>query len=246
MKRIALALMAAPLALGLAACGDKGSADAPSGEKIAAIAPPAGKTWADVVSKTPEGGYRMGNPQAPIKIIEFASLTCGHCADFSKAAGSELKGTFVNSGRVSHELRNYVRDALDLTAAQLTRCGEPESYFALTEQVFEYQPQMFEKVQAAGEAAYGEAMKQPDGKRAQTLGRLTGLTEFFAARGISQDQAAACLADTGAAQALAQATQVQGGQYNVTGTPTFVINGQKVEMNAWPELKARLEAMGAR
>jgi protein-disulfide isomerase len=246
--RAVLALAMAPMMLGLAACGkDAESAGSTlSGDKIAVIAPPAGKAWSDVVSKTAQGGYVMGNPDAPIKIIEFGSLTCSHCADFSKAASAELRDTFVASGRVSYEFRNFVRDAIDLTAAQLTRCGAPESYFALTEQAFEYQTQMFARAQGAGEAAYTAAMNQPANARALALAQLTGLTEFFAARGISQDQAAACLADSKSAEGLAKAAQQQGEEFDITGTPTFLINGQKIDLNNWPEIKARLETMGAR
>ena len=52
---------------------------------------PAGKSWAETVVITPEGGYRMGNPDAPIKIVEFASLTCSHCAEFAEAASASLR-----------------------------------------------------------------------------------------------------------------------------------------------------------
>jgi len=247
MKRITLGLALMPLVLGLAACDRKtDAASAPSGEKIAAVAAPAGKAWSDIVAKTPEGGYVMGNPDAPIKLVEYGSLTCPHCAEFTKEASGELRDSFVASGRVSYEFRNFVRDAIDLTAARLTRCGSPESYFALTEQVFEYQPEIFKNAQAAGEAAYTAAMNQPEDKRALAIARITGLADFFAARGISQDQAAACLADTAAATALAKATQDQGDEFNITGTPTFLINGEKLEINSWRELKARLETLGAR
>ena len=69
-RTIALALVAAPLALGLAGCGkkDEAAATAPSGEPIAKVAAPAGKAWGDVVTKTPEGGYLMGNPAARIPL----------------------------------------------------------------------------------------------------------------------------------------------------------------------------------
>lgn len=246
-RRLIAALMLAPLALGLAACSkgsDTGAAS--SGEKIATVAPPAGKVWADMVTKTPDGGYLMGNPQAPIKLIEYGSLTCSHCADFAAASFTELRDKFVASGRVSFEFRNFVRDAIDITAAQLTRCGAPESYFALTEQAFANQAAMFQKANAAGDVVYGAAMNQPPEKRGQALADLAGLTDFFAARGISRDQAATCLADASAAQALAKTTQEQGEKYNIQGTPTFMINGERLDSGTWPEVKARLEALGAR
>ena len=198
------------------------------------------------LTETPEGGYRMGNPDAPIKVVEFASLTCSHCAEFAEAASAELRDNFVASGRVSYELRNFVRDAIDLTAAQLARCGTPESFFPLAEQIFANQMAMFEKAQAAGEPAYKAAMAQPDDKRGPALGELTGLTEFVAARGIARDQANACLANAAEAQALAKMATEQGEKYDIAGTPTFLINGAKNEENTWKTVKAKLETLGAR
>ena len=244
--RFAMALAVAPLALGLAACNKEGTDAAASGEPMAKVAPPAGKAWADVVSITPEGGYDMGNPNAPIKVIEYGSLSCSHCAEFAEKSQAPLRDTFVASGRVSFEFRNFVRDAIDLTAATLTQCGTPESFFALTDQTFAYQKTMFEKAQAAGQPAYEAAMTQPENKRGIALAQLTGLTDFFAARGISKDQANACLADASKAQKLAKLTADQGEEFNISGTPTFLINGSKFDGNTWEMLKARLETLGAR
>jgi protein-disulfide isomerase len=241
-----LALLAAPLALAACGSGSDGAGSATSGEPLAKVAAPAGQAWGDVVAKTEEGGYRMGNPDAPIKLIEFGSLTCGHCADFSAASKAELTESFVNSGRVSFEFRNFVRDPMDLTAAQLTRCGAPESFFALTEQAFGNLNAMFEKVQAAGEQTYAAAMSAPDASRGQAIASLTGLDEFFAARGIAKDQAAQCLANSADARALAERTQKYSEEYAITGTPTFLINGNKVEGNTWLEIKTALEKAGAR
>ena len=135
---------------------------------------------------------------------------------------------------------------MDLTAALLARCGAPESFFALSEQAFANQPAMFQKVQGAGEAAYNAAMNQPDAKRYAALGELTGLTEFFAARGISKDQAAACLANNAEAQAMAKRTQEQGTEFKIEGTPTFLINGSPIGSMGWAELRTKLQTMGAR
>jgi protein-disulfide isomerase len=134
-----LALLALPLTLGLAACGKKDDAGGPaaqSAQALPTVAAPAGKAWSDVVSKTTEGGYVMGNPDAPIKLIEFGSLTCPHCAEFEEKGFPKLRDTYVNSGRVSLEFRNFVRDPFDTTMAMLTHCGTPDSFFALTQQVY--------------------------------------------------------------------------------------------------------------
>lgn len=246
LRHLGLAVIAAPLVLGLAACGKEEATAGLNGDPIAKVAPPAGKAWADVIAISPEGGYVMGNPEAPVKLVEYASLTCSHCAEFAHAASAELRDNFVASGRVSYELRNLIRDAVDLTAVQLTKCGTPESYFALTDQVFANQASFFQKAQEAGKAAQEAAFNQPPEKRGPALGQLTGLTEFFAARGIAKDQANACLADTAKAEAMAKASTEQGEKYKIEGTPTFIVNGTKLDMNTWPLLKAELEKLGAR
>jgi protein-disulfide isomerase len=247
LRRMLFAAMLAPLALGLSACGKgKDELSGLSGEPIAKIAPPTGKAWADVVAKTPDGGYIMGNPAAPIKLVEYGSFTCSHCAEFSEKGSAEIRDTLVASGRVSFEFRNFVRDAMDITAALLTRCGAPESYFALTEQAMANQAAMFQKVQAAGNAAFDAAIALPDDKRAVAMGELTGLTEFFAARGISKDQANVCLANGAEAAALAKRTTDDAEKYKIEGTPTFMINGQSIGSMSWEELRAKLQTMGAR
>lgn len=248
-RRLALLAAIAPLALGLTACKKDAAADggtAVSGAPIAKIAPPAGKNWSDVIATTPEGGYLMGNPQAPIKLVEYGSLTCPHCAEFAEKATAEIRDNYVASGRVSYEFRNFIRDAIDLTATQLTHCGSPESFFPLTEQVFANQKTFFEKAQVAGKPAQDAAFQQAPDKRGPAIGELTGLTEFFSARGISKDQANACLADTAKAEAMAANVTKQADQYQIEGTPTFLINGRKIDGNTWELLKPELERMGAR
>jgi protein-disulfide isomerase len=256
LNRLLLAAAVAPLALGLAAC--KKEADgtaatatsaATSGVTSAAplptVPPPPGKTWADVISKTPEGGYRMGNPDAPIKLVEYGSLTCPHCAEFSQKSSATIRDKYVASGRVSFEFRNFVRDSLDVTMAMLTRCGQPESFFALTEQVFANQPAIFAKAQA-NTTGMEATQNLPKEKLFIALGQASGVTEFFSARGISVDQANICLAKTDTGTQLAEATQTQGAKYQIEGTPTFLINDEKLQINTWEDVKARLEGMGVR
>src|SRR3546814_4508496 len=64
------------------------------------------KDWTKVVVATTEGGVRMGNPDAPVKLIEFASFTCPHCREFNEAAADVLKSKYVASGKVSLEFRS--------------------------------------------------------------------------------------------------------------------------------------------
>ena len=72
----------------------------------------AGISHVAVIAATPEGGFRLGNPDAKVKLLEFASLTCPHCGDFHAAAFETIKTKYVASGNVSYEFRNFVLQAL--------------------------------------------------------------------------------------------------------------------------------------
>jgi len=246
-RRIALSALILPLAMGISAC-KKESADngGLSGEPIAKVAPPAGKTWADTIVKTEDGGYRMGNPDAPIKLVEYASYTCSHCAEVAEQGGAALRDEFVASGRVSFELRNFVRDPFDLATALLARCGAPESFFALSEQAFANQKAMFAAVEKADKARMQALGTLPPAQRLVAVGEIAGLTDFFAARGIAKYQANACLANAAEAEAVSKRTEEHGTKYNIAGTPTFMVNGSSIGSMGWAELRSKLQSMGAR
>lgn len=242
-----LAAAALPLALATAACGDKKADQAgTSAEPAATVAPPAGKAWTDVVVKTEEGGYRVGNPDAPIKLVEYASLSCSHCADFSKESSEKLRTDYIASGRISYELRHFMLNAFDVPATLLATCGATEVAVPLSEQFWAWQPNLFTNLQAAGDAKIQQAAALPPAQRMQAIAQLAGMTDFFASRGISKDQAAACLADTAKADALAKQTETGTTKYQVTGTPMFFINDAPVGTADWATLEPKLQAAGAR
>lgn len=246
LRSSSLLLSALPLALALAACDKKAdTAAAPNGSPIAKIAAPAGKSWADTVTKTADGGYLMGNPAAPIKLMEVGALSCSHCAEFSEAAAAEIRDNFVASGRVSFEIRLHMNNALDVPAALLVTCGPVEATIPLADQFWANQKAMFAALQQ-NEALYQSAEKQAPEQRFATIARAGGMDTFFAARGIAADQAKACLADANKATAFVAATDKTGRDLEITGTPTFFINGSKLEVNTWPMVKVELEKAGAR
>lgn len=240
-------LAVASLALSLAACGGKAdNSSAPTvGGSVAAVPAPAGTAWADSVVKTAEGGYLMGNPKAAIKLTEFGSLTCSHCRDFQVESAEPLRA-LVNTGKISYEFRNYVRDPLDISMALLTRCGDPETFFPLTDQFFGNQAAMFEKAQGMGDAAYQAAMNLPPQQRFISLAQTTGLLDFAKQRGVAEEPAKQCLANTKEVEALAKGVQDATAQYNIQGTPAFLINGTMVEnVTTWDALRAKLRDAGA-
>jgi len=236
----------APLALALAACGgtEESTGGVPSGEQISPIVAPAGQSWVDVAAVTPEGGYRIGNPEAPIKLVEYASHTCSHCATFSQEASGKID-EFVESGRVSYEIRNQVHDGIDLTIAMLVRCGSPESFHPLANQSWANFEQIITTVQA-NSAALERATQGQSGPNYPAIAEAAGLLDFFAARGISRDQAVQCLSDQSVAEKIVENSNTQSEELGVTGTPTFFINGSKIDGTNWASVEAALQQAGAR
>jgi protein-disulfide isomerase len=243
--RPAMIGLALPLALTLAACGGSEEAAPTSGEPIARIAAPAGKQWSEVIAKTEEGGYRMGNPDAPLKVVEYGALSCSHCADFSGQAFPTLAEEHVDSGRVSYELRFYMLNVLDVPSYLLATCVSPDSAIPLAEQFWAWQPQLFQNLQA-NQSQMEQIGSLPRQQQIPAIAQATGMIDFFASRGIARDQAQACLADTAKAQALADATEKAATQDNITGTPTFLLNGSNIGTMTWPDLNDRLQKAGSR
>ena len=247
MSRFALAGAAF---VALAACNaDKGTANGTAATNVAAVpvAPPANGDWSTMVSATPEGGFMMGNPNAKVKLIEFGSMTCGHCAEFEKQGGQALIDNYVKKGLVSFEFRNFVRDPYDITAALIARCGGPSSFFGLTRAFFATQQDWIGKIQAADPATLQALEGQSPQAQFKALSDIAGFPAFAVMRGVPKAKTEACLADPAAATQLVQMNSDAVSNFNVQGTPSFVINGELVPNAAsWAALEPKLkEALGS-
>lgn len=245
-RLLSLPLLAlAPLML--AACGDSATADGAiaAGEPLPAVAPPAGQSWADVVTITPEGGYMVGNPDAPLKLVEYASHTCGVCANFAKTGKPVIKDKYIPTGVVAFEQREVFLNYLDVMFAGLAQCGTKEQMQPLSDQVWQNLDEVFAGIQGNPQAM--EASKSlPMDQRFAVLAQSTGVLEFFAARGLSADQGRACLSDAAKIEALVKNTQAMAEKDKITGTPTFFLNGKRMEGTAWEVIEPQLQRAGAR
>jgi protein-disulfide isomerase len=242
-------LAAAPL-FALAACGGSGggdtNSDAPA-EPVAAATPPAGQKWTEVVSKTPEGGFVMGNPNAPLKLVEYGSRSCPTCGYFGRTGMEPLENKYVATGKVSYEFRDFpVHGAPDLGLSTLGRCVSESAFFPILEQTYINQQQFEEKL-TSDEAR--QLQQQLVGKSptevATAWAKYLGYVDFLQQRGITQQQAEACLSNPDNVQAVVDMAQ-QGSENGVSGTPTFFLNGEQLENTiTWEQLEAKLKAAGA-
>ncbi|MEQ8411267.1 MAG: thioredoxin domain-containing protein [Erythrobacter sp.] len=239
-------VLAAPLALALAACGGEES-DMPAnpGEPITAIEAPEGTSWTETVTVSDDGGHVLGNPDAPLKLIEYASHTCGACAAFATQGKPPLKRDYISTGVVSIEQREVFLNTFDVVLATMIQCGPPERVHALSDEVWGNLQQVMSGVQQNGEAIQA-AGNLPIEQRFVRIAELAGFLEFFAARGLSADEARICLSDANAIETMVRELDALAQEDEVTGTPTFLLNGNRVDGTQWGAVEPALQNAGAR
>ena len=236
------------LALLLAGCGDDKGTEGAAGNGTAAVnnAPlpqvqaPNGD-WTQVVTETQDGGFLMGNPNAPVKLVEYASLTCPHCAAFSKEGSEKLKNQYVKSGQVSFEFRNFVLNPIDLAATMLVRCQGTGPYFKSVDQLFATQAQWTAAASKMSEADQQRIGALPREQQVPAIAKASGIDGFFRQRGMPEARINSCLADQQSVERLVKMNEVGVERDKVEGTPTFLINGEKVEnVTTWGALEPKL------
>ena len=232
-------------ALALAGCSKKAADTGPvaANGPVAAVPPPPGKAWTDIVSLTPDGGMRMGNPDAPVKLVEYASFTCPHCKAFSAEASEPLRRDYIASGKLSWEFRSFLIHGPDAAVTLAVQCRGPAPFFPLSEQLFAAQDEWLNKLVAVPAATQQRWQSLPPLDQFKALLGAAGLRGFLGARGLPGAQLDACLADSKAADRMIQVRDHATNDLQVTGTPTFFINGaiQDSVFN-WAELQPRVKA----
>lgn len=243
-----LFLTVAVAAIALAGCDresgrESGGNGAPA---IAPVAPPEGGDWTQMVSKTPDGGFLMGNPNAKVKLVEFASMTCPHCAEFEEHGVPKLTDSYVKTGNVSYEFRNFIRDPYDLAASLIARCNGEKGFFPLTHAMFEGQQDWIAKLQQVpAEQQQALATMGPE-QQFLAIARMADLQTWAAQRGVPTAKSTSCLTNKAEIDQLVQMTSEAVSTHSVPGTPGFLINGELVEgVAGWEALEPKLkDALG--
>ena len=131
---------AVSLALALAGCsggaGNNQAAAASNAAPLPQIAAPNNGDWSEITTLTDRGSYLLGNPNAPVKLVEYASITCPHCAEFAESAARPLRERYVRSGQVSWEYRPYMIFPTDPGIFLLLHCLGPQPFFRVSEQLY--------------------------------------------------------------------------------------------------------------
>ena len=206
------------------------------------------RDWTTVATKTPAGAFVIGNPAARVKLVEYASMTCSHCAAFAADSAPVLKERMIRSGQVSLEVRHFVFNSLDLAAVVLARCTGPGRFAATTDFLYATQDQWLGRGQQFQQANTRRLAMYPPLAQLRALADGTGLTQAVVARGLAPAAVDACFDDaTEVGRITAMTAHLPTG---VHATPTFFVNGQQIAahagVEAWAELEPRLRAAGVR
>ncbi|HEY0414335.1 MAG TPA: thioredoxin domain-containing protein [Allosphingosinicella sp.] len=232
-------MIRASLAFALAAALPLGAAaDAAPARRAA----PAARDWSRAVVATPEGGFRMGNPAAPVKLVEYGSLTCPHCAAFAREGAPPLVARYVRTGKVSYEFRNYILNGVDVTATLLARCAG-SNFFRMADRLYATQPEWMDRIAGLSNAEKDQLKALPEGQRLLRLAEIGGLTQLAGRYGVAPARARRCLADPAGMARLGKIYEAANAA-GVQGTPTFFVNGTLLEGNTWAAVEPALRRAG--
>ncbi|MGV3458681.1 DsbA family protein [Sphingomonas sp.] len=227
----------APLAIGALIAGGA-MAQQP---KAKAAAP---RDWSTYIVQAPSGAYVIGNPAAKVRLVEYLSYTCGHCAEFMAESKAPLKDGYVRRGAVRIEVRHAVRDPLDMAAALLARCAGPRGFASATDAIFAQQGDWARRGTAWWQANAAALQSETRLMQLKAAAEGSGLATLMRSRGMSDATINQCFAtptDLNRLTAMADASWKV-----IKGTPTFVINGKTGGGGHWDTLEPKLRAAGAR
>jgi protein-disulfide isomerase len=158
---------------------------------------------ADLLVPPPLGDRVLGKDDAPVTVIEYASMTCPHCAHFAETTYPELKKRYIDTGKVRYIFREFPLDPLAAGASMLARCADKDKFYPLIETLFQQQRQW--------------AVEKP----------IPQLMAIAKQAGMSEKTFNACLSDQKMLDAMQAEQKRATDKFGVNSTPTIFVNGQK-------------------
>ncbi len=167
---------------------------------------PHDKGKALLAAASPLGDRVLGKPDAPVVLIEYASATCPHCAEFHQTVLPQIKTEYIDTGKVKYILREFPLDPLALAVFMLTRCLPEDKFFATTDLLFRRQ-----KLWAKAENPAVE------------------ITKIMSMAGMNKERFEACLNNTDMAKSMSDFTKKSAADFGIKGTPALFVNGAFVD-----------------
>ncbi|RMF12269.1 MAG: DsbA family protein [Alphaproteobacteria bacterium] len=159
----------------------------------------------------------LGDPDAPITVIEYASMTCAHCAAFHEDVFHDFKKNYIDTGRAKFIMRHFVLNGPDLAASMVARCVDSNRYYAFID--------LFLGRQAAWITPWQNVRPAEDSTLAD-LAEMAEMDIFLRPTGVSTARMRACLESKKLQDDLLRQRAEGQKQYDIKGTPTIIINGK--------------------
>lgn len=163
----------------------------------------------------------LGDPDAKVTVIEYASYTCPHCQHFHETVFGDLKANYIDTGKIRFVYREVYFDRFGLWAAMVARCGGEARYFGIADMIYDTQKEWI----AGGDPALIAENLRKIGKKA----------------GLSDAELDACMNDGEMAQAMVAAYQKNAEADGINSTPSFIINGEKFSNMSYSEFAGILD-----
>ena len=164
----------------------------------------------------------IGNENAKIDIVEYASYTCSHCATFHTNVYPKLKQDYIETGKVRFTYREVYFDKYGLWASMIARCAGPEKFFGLTDLIYKSQ----DKWARAGE----------------DIAIVSELSKLAKVAGLNDERIKNCLEDTEKLRALVEWFKKNASDDEVKSTPSFLINGEKFSNMSYEQFSAIIDS----
>lgn len=190
-----------------------------------ASAAPPHPNWNATVSQGADGASTVGNPNAKVKLTEYISYTCPHCAHFNREADAPLRLSYVPQGKVSVTVKQILRNPIDLTIAMLTNCGEARTFFTRHNGFMASQDAWLAKYDGFTTAQTERWTNGPVPTRLRAIASDFDFYAIMARWNYSRAQVDRCLADAAVLKRVTAQTEAASA-LGVDSTPSFAINGQ--------------------
>ncbi|HVX60390.1 MAG TPA: DsbA family protein [Pirellulales bacterium] len=171
--------------------------------------------------------HTLGSPKAKVTVIEYAAPTCPHCAHFNETVFPQLKAQYIDTGKIYYVFRVFPLHPSDGAAEAMAECLPKDQYFQFIDLLFRNQPQWDWEYQVTD--IHGGLVK---------MGRIAGMTP---------EQVDKCIQDKAVQDRVNKVAQDAQAKYNISATPTFVINGYpRTDVASWPDMQKALDALLAK
>lgn len=164
----------------------------------------------------------LGAEDAPVTLIEYASYTCPHCANFHNSTFKQLKEEYIDTGKVRFIYREVYFDRYGLWASMIARCAGPEKFFGISDLIYK------------GQSEWTRAGAATD--------IIDALRKIGGVAGIEKDALEACLQDGTKAQTLVTWYQENATEDGIESTPSFILNGTKIGNQSFDSFKELIDA----